>query len=129
MTRSAASTYATTESSAKARPCARRQGIPAVSNPPSSAWPVWSVRSRIATGPEIDRLLVVTDGEHVAMSVDQLANHAILDRIQVLKLVHQHATPAGADLGDDLWRTDEEIGRLEYEHVEVDDVAFGEEGL
>src|SRR4051794_20585204 len=53
----------------------------------------------VRSGPGKNRLLVITHPEEISMSLRQLPNDAVLDRTQILKLVHQHVVPPGAELG------------------------------
>src|SRR3954447_9629693 len=53
----------------------------------------------IRSGPGEDRLLVVAHPKDISVSLRQLANDAVLNRAQVLKLVYQHVVPPAAELG------------------------------
>ena len=83
---------------------------------------------RVRAGPRIDRLLVVADGEHVAVIVRERLHDPVLHRIQVLKLVDEDDVPASAH-GSPFVVSLEQLGGLDDERVEVDDLARREESL
>ena len=73
-------------------------------------------------------MLIVADSKDMPMVAADVANHRVLDRIQILKLVDEDAVPPRANALHDL-TLGEQLGGLEHQHVEVDEVAFVEEGL
>ena len=51
----------------------------------------------VCAGPGVNRLIVVTNREHVAMVARERAHHSILHGVQVLELVDQYHIPASAN--------------------------------
>ncbi len=83
---------------------------------------------RVRAGPRIDRLLVVADGEHVAVILGQRLHDPVLHRIQVLKFVDEDDVPTGAH-GSTFVVSLEQLGGLDDQRIEVDDFARREESL
>ena len=82
----------------------------------------------VGAGPRVDRLLVVADGEHVAVILRQRLHDPVLHWIQVLEFVDENDVPSRADrrtLGVPL----QQLGGLDDQRVEVDDLARREKPL
>src|ERR1700686_5123229 len=77
----------------------------------------------VGARPGVDRLLVVTNHEDVAMVPSQLADDGVLDRIQVLEFVDQDGVPASPHFCSH-GRDSEELRCLENEGVEIRDVSL-----
>src|SRR4051812_1777980 len=60
------------------------------------------------------------------MVAADVADHGVLHRVQILKLVHEDAVPPRLDALHDA-SIAEKLGGLEDEHVEVDEIAVVEE--
>src|SRR5262249_10346010 len=78
--------------------------------------------ARIGAGPGVDRLLVVAHREHVLVVVRQRAHDPVLYRVQVLEFVDEDDVPTRAN-GGTVLRPLEQLGGLDHQRVEVDDLA------
>jgi hypothetical protein len=82
--------------------------------------------SRISARPRIHGLLVVADGEDVAMVARQSAYDRVLNWIEILEFVDEDRVPSPSQRhrhGVD----SKQLGGLENERVEVRDVSFGDD--
>ena len=80
----------------------------------------------IRAGPRVDRLFVVADSEDVLVVPGERVNHHVLHGIQVLEFVDEHSVPATSHLISDFLYA-HQLGGLEHEHVEIQEVAPREE--
>jgi hypothetical protein len=71
---------------------------------------------------------VVANGEKVLVPARELADDAVLHRIQILELVDEDDVPARANRVR-LGRALEQLGSLQHEHVEVHHLLLLEESL
>ena len=84
---------------------------------------------RIGAGPGIDGLFVVANGHDVAMVASERADDPILHRVEILEFVHQHDVPSRPQLRGGSPRPLEQLCRLDYQRVEVHELAIGEKPL
>jgi hypothetical protein len=84
--------------------------------------------ARVGAGPGVDGLLLVADGEDVTVIAPDLADDLVLERIEILELVHEHIVPARAHAVHDV-RVGEQLGSPDDERVEVDGAALLEKSL
>lgn len=77
----------------------------------------------IRAGPGINRLLVVADREDVTVIAGELTNDSVLDRIQILELVHEHSVVSRPNLLRDGIHP-EQLCCFEDEAVEISDVLL-----
>jgi hypothetical protein len=78
--------------------------------------------------PGVDRLLVVADREYVSVIARQLVDDRVLDRIQILELVHENAVPSSPNRGADGF-VPQELPGFKHKRVEVDELSLVQEFL
>ena len=74
-------------------------------------------------------MLIVPDGEEVAVRRREPLQDLVLDWVQVLEFVHQEVVPARRDDVRDLGLAPEQLARARDQVVEVEQVALGEVSL
>src|SRR5512141_1382224 len=77
----------------------------------------------IRTGPRKNRLLMVSDGKHVAVLARELVNDAVLAGVEILELIDEDGVPLRTNEGGGGSAFLEKLGGLDDEHVEVNEVS------
>ena len=77
----------------------------------------------VGARPRKDRLFFVTNGEKIIVALGELCEHVVLGFIEILKLVHQDASPPRSDSVRNVGTIAEEFGRSTNKVIEVEEVS------